>query len=88
MATSGLRLAEVDRLKISIASPCSAFIMVGEYPSTLSHPDRQPNLCEEVVRQNVEAFIQVILLLESIFEKCSHLCFQKTFFIQKYFKSE
>lgn len=37
--------------------------------STPSHLDRQPNLCEEVVRQNVEAFIQVILFLESTKKK-------------------
>lgn len=72
MATSGLRLVEVNRLKIPVASPCSAFIMVGDL-------DRQPNLCEEVVRQNVEAFIQIILFLESIKKSAITSVFRKLF---------
>lgn len=44
------------------------------YGWTISSPclNRQPNLCGEVVKQNVEAFMQVILFLESV-KRCNCL---------------
>lgn len=82
MATSGLKPVQESRLEISLASPCGAFIMAGEFQPPLPRSNRQPNLCEEVVKQNVDAFMQVIFFFESI-KKVQSPVFSENFFCSK-----